>query len=404
MFQDKTATIFVLTAFVSGLCGAFFYPLSSLFIVEQLGASPMMLSMYMVIAVSSSVIVSQFIAKQSDKGWPRKWILVGSLSSYFITVTSFSVVREYWLAVTIAALFGSISGAAFGQLFALGREYGDKFVTNSTSFLATMRAGISIAWVFGPPGAFMLKANFGYSSAFLVSAVIVLLAIVLIVRYLPDGEKALEEQVPSRDKENGLLKKRTTRVHSMVVLYCVVLVCTFIGGNLYVTSMPLYLSQELMVDPNWLGVLFGTAALCEIPVMLAAGKFADRFGTVKVMMFGLVSGIAFYMVMLTNTDFTTMLAAQVLNGIYIGVCATLGMVVLQDMMRDRLGTASTLFSNMINISMLLASFSVGLVGELYNYFSALYICLATSVLALILLASFWVLQKRRISAVPSVAV
>ena len=83
-----------------------------------------------------------------------------------------------------------------------------------------------------------------------------------------------------------------------------------------------------------------------------------------------------------------MLAAQLLNGFYIGVCATLGMVVLQDMMRDRLGTASTLFSSMMNIAMLVASLSVGFVGELFNYYSTLYVSLVSSVIAFALLILF----------------
>nr|MBJ7018991.1 MFS transporter [Vibrio cholerae] len=80
--------------------------------------------------------------------------------------------------------------------------------------------------------------------------------------------------------------------------------------------------------------------------------------------------------------------AQVLNGVFIGICATLGMVVLQDMMQDRLGTASTLFSSMLSISSLVASLAVGIVGELFNYFSTLYVSLLGAMLALILLLLF----------------
>lgn len=94
----------------------------------------MMLSLYMTLAVSSSVIVSQFIAKRSDTHWNRKTILIVSLASYLILVASFTVIRDYWLAITMAVVFGSVSGASFGQLFALGREYGDRHVANSTSF------------------------------------------------------------------------------------------------------------------------------------------------------------------------------------------------------------------------------------------------------------------------------
>ncbi|WP_063660608.1 sugar efflux transporter [Aliivibrio fischeri] len=387
MYKDKTSLLFIFTAFITGLCSAFFYPLSSLFIVEELDASPMMLSLYMTLAVSSSVIVSQFIAKRSDTHWNRKTILMISLASYLILVASFTVIRDYWLAITMAVVFGSVSGASFGQLFALGREYGDRHVANSTSFLATMRAGLAIAWVFGPPAAFMLKAQFGFSAAFAVSAITVSVAILIIAKFIPDNVVTKEERTAAITEHKPLGR--------MVILYCFIIVCAFSANNLYITSMPLYLSQELQVDVSWLGLMFGVAAACEIPVMLGAGKMAEKMGTTRVMTLGVISGAMFFLVMLSSTSFTSMLIAQILNGFFIGVCATLGMVALQDMMKDRLGTASTLFSNMLNISVLVSSVLVGVVGELYNYYSALYLCFIGAIIAAVLLIVFEVLEKKQ---------
>lgn len=385
MYRDKTALLFIMSTLVTGLCGAFFYPLSSLFIVEALNASPMQLSLYMVLAVVSSVIVSQWLARQSDRHWQRKTILLVSLICYLITVVSFMFIRSYSLAIMVVVLFASVSGASFGQLFALGREYADQHLTDKTTFLSTMRAGIAIAWVFGPPAAFMLKASFGFNAAFAVSALIVFLGIVLIARYLPAGDKASTQ---SSQSDQRTLVKYSLHKRALIVLYCLVLVFTFASNNLYITSMPLYLSRELMVPEHWLGILFGTAALCEIPVMLMAGKLAARWGVNRLLTLGIFIGIVFYALMLTHTSFGGMMAAQVLNGVFIGICATLGMVVLQDMMQDRLGTASTLFSSMLSISSLVASLAVGIVGELFNYFSTLYVSLLGAMLALILLLLF----------------
>ncbi|MGL4192978.1 MAG: MFS transporter, partial [Vibrio sp.] len=145
---------------------------------------------------------------------------------------------------------------------------------------------------------------------------------------------------------------------------------------------------------HWLGLLFGVAALCEIPVMLMAGKLAERWGTSKLLMLGISSGIVFYALMLTHTGFIAMMGAQVLNGFFIGVCATLGMVILQDMMQDRLGTASTLFSSLLSVSSLVASLSVGVVGEYFNYFSTLYVSFFGVVIALFLLVLFSQLQHK----------
>lgn len=381
MLQDRTAILFVITATIIGLCGAFFYPLTSLFLVEQLNASPMMLSLYMVVAVISSVSVSQVIAGKSDRGWQRKTILLISVSCQLVTVLSFIFIREYWIAIAVVALLGSISGAAFGQLFALGREYGDKYVTDSASFVSTMRAGIAIAWVFGPPLAFLLKAAYGFESSFTVAAIVIALSILVIFRGIPNVKRNPRvEKEPSRANGGWV-----SSVNPLVFIYCLIIVLAFAANNLYIVSMPLYLSQELKVDANWLGVLFGVAALCEIPVMLWAGKLARRWRALTIMKVGIASGVLFYSVMLVATNYTHLIVAQILNGIFIGTCATLGMVVMQDMMKDKLGTASTLFSNMLQLSMLVSSLSVGIVGELFNYYSSFYVSLLGVSLALILL-------------------
>ncbi|ALM72691.1 sugar efflux transporter [Vibrio vulnificus] len=381
MLQDRTAILFVITATIIGLCGAFFYPLTSLFLVEQLNASPMMLSLYMVVAVISSVSVSQVIAGKSDRGWQRKTILLISVSCQLVTVFSFIFIREYWIAIVVVSLLGSISGAAFGQLFALGREYGDKYVTDSASFVSTMRAGIAIAWVFGPPLAFLLKAAYGFEASFTVAATIIAMSILVVFLGIPNVERNLRvEKEPSRMNGGWV-----SSVNPLVSIYCLIIVLAFAANNLYIVSMPLYLSQELKVDANWLGVLFGVAALCEIPVMLWAGKLARRWSALTIMKVGIASGVLFYSVMLLATNYTHLIVAQILNGIFIGTCATLGMVVMQDMMKDKLGTASTLFSNMLQLSMLVSSLSVGVVGELFNYYSSFYVSLFGVSLALILL-------------------
>lgn len=388
MYQDKTAMLFVFTAFVAGLCGAFFYPLSSLFIVEELGAEPTKLSLYMFLSVVSSVVVSQLLAAKSDRSWSRKSILLAALFCYLITVVSFTVVRDYWTAVMIATVFGSVSGASFGQLFALGREYADKHVSDSTTFLSTMRAGIAIAWVFGPPLAFILKASFGFNASFMVSAGIVTVGIGVVVLFLPNASSPNHSVKVQGDQASQSTAVQSSHNNGLIALYCLALVAAFSANNLYITSMPLYLSQELQVNPNWLGFLFGAGALCEIPVMLWAGKLAQKLGTIKLMTMAVVSGIVFYCIMLTSTSFIAMLGAQLLNGFFIGVCATLGLVVLQDMMRDRLGTASTLFSSMLSLSMLVSSLSIGIVAQMFNYYSTLYVSLGGSALAVILLMVF----------------
>ena len=122
MWTNRTAILFLFTTFATGLCGSFFFPLSSLFMVEALNATPAMLSAFLVLSVFSSVVVSQFIAYRSDRGWKRKRILLVSFCGYLVTVLGFSFIRDYYLAVAISVVFGSVTGAIYGHGFAFASE------------------------------------------------------------------------------------------------------------------------------------------------------------------------------------------------------------------------------------------------------------------------------------------
>ncbi|AJR09467.1 MFS transporter [Photobacterium gaetbulicola] len=385
--ERRVTLVFILLSFIIGLCGSFFGPLSSLFIVEELGATPIMLSAYMVTAVSCSVIVSQYMARRSDRGWKRKRILLISLISNFILVFSFTLVREYYLALLIVAIFGSISGAGFGQLFALAREYGDECLKDGRQFLATMRAGTSVAWVFGAPIAFMVKASFGFAATFSISAFIVLLAIYITYKSVPNCNQKNEVAV----MQVGHVRNALLRFD--VLLYSSVIILAFSANSLYLTTMPLYLSQELMLDDKWFGVLFGVAALFEIPAMILSGRLARAIGSTRVMLLGTISGVVFFSLMLLGKEVHYFVLAQVFNGIFVGTCAALGMVAMQDMMKNQLGVASTLFSNLLQISSLLGGAFVGIVGQLVSYYANFYLSLILISLSALLLCIFCFVVK-----------
>ncbi len=379
MWTNKTALLFLFTTFATGLCGSFFFPLSSLFMVEALNATPAMLSAFLVLSVFSSVVVSQCIAYHSDRGWKRKTILLCSFCSYLVTVLGFSYIHDYYLAVAISIVFGSAAGAIYGQAFALAREYADRHLNESAAtFLSTLRAGMALAWVFGPPIAFIIKAEYGFSATFLLSASMIALTIVIVFLFLPDSEMKVEavEETP----EVVPWYQRTS-----IVLFCLSMLMIFFANGLYLTAMPLYVTKELGLNESLPGMFYGTAALFEIPIMLVAGSLAVKYGGQRMVGVALICGMVFFTGIIYATEIWQLIAIQLFNGVFIGINATLGMVILQDMMKDQIGVASTLFSNVLQGSTLLASLSIGIVGGLYDYHATFYLCVFGTVLGLIFL-------------------
>ena len=90
--------------------------------------------------------------------------------------------------------------------------------------------------------------------------------------------------------------------------------------------MPLFIIDELHLPEKLAGIMMGTAAGLEIPTMLIAGYYAKRFGKRFLMRIAAVAGLLFYVGMLTVHTPALLLALQLLNAIYIGILAGIGML------------------------------------------------------------------------------
>jgi SET family sugar efflux transporter-like MFS transporter len=66
-----------------------------------------------------------------------------------------------------------------------GREYADSSAREVVMFSSVMRAQLSLAWVIGPPLAFMLALNYGFTTMFSIAAGIFVISLALIAFALP---------------------------------------------------------------------------------------------------------------------------------------------------------------------------------------------------------------------------
>ena len=84
--------------------------------------------------------------------------------------------------------------------------------------------------------------------------------------------------------------------------------------------------NELHLNKELAGTLMGTAAGLEIPVMIFAGYLTKYFSKKRLMMIALVAGLAFYSSLLFAEQTWQLIGLQMLNAIFIGITATIGMV------------------------------------------------------------------------------
>jgi hypothetical protein len=80
-------------------------------------------------------------------------------------------------------------------------------------------------------------------------------------------------------------------------------------------------------------------------MMLIAGYYMKRIGKRLLMLIAIVSGMCFYASVLMATTPAVELELQILNAIFLGILCGIGMLYFQDLMPEKIGSATTLYAN-----------------------------------------------------------
>lgn len=364
---DMTASAFLAIAFLSGIAGALQLPTLSLFLSTEVQARPFMIGLFYTGSAFIGIAVSQFLAGRSDRQGDRKRLIFYCCLLGALGCMLFAVNRSYFVLLIPGVLLTSCGSTANPQMFAMAREHAEHAGRTAVMFSSVMRAQVSLAWVIGPPLAFALALGFGFKAMYMMAAVIFLLCGGLVWLALPTMRKsalktAAVPQAPRRHRRDALL------------LGCA---CTLMWtcNCLYLIAMPLYLIHELRLPEKLAGIMMGTAAGLEIPVMLLAGYVSRRLGNRRLMRVAVGAGMLFYLGLLWFTDPAALLAVQLLNAVFIGILAGIGMIYFQDLMPGQAGAATTLFSNTGRVGWIIAGSLAGLIAEFWQlhtvFFAAL---------------------------------
>lgn len=374
MLFSKQAITYLLTCFFVGLSTAFIYPILSLYLIQEVHATPLSMGFLITCMVLSGVMVSQYIAKKSDKGLSRKYIVLAGEAGLITTTLFLAMSHHYYTLLCAVIFFMSLSSVCLPQIFSMGRDFADKELGDkATLFVTMMRAAMAVAWVVGPPVAFLVNDAFGFKYTFLLAGFFA--AMVFIIVYFAMADSQVKEQ--PLDGENVNWAKI-----SGVLFFLICIFFAFCANNMYQTSISLYITQELDFDSKWVGYFMGIAAFVEIPIMLSAGYLAAKFGTMRLIAIACVSGFLFYSGLLFAQQLWQFMLLQLFNAVFIGINASLGMLVVQDMMKKQIGLASTLFNNSIMLSILLSSLVVGGIAQYFSYYAVLIASAAFCLLAL----------------------
>ncbi|MCS6089294.1 sugar efflux transporter SetB [Klebsiella pneumoniae subsp. pneumoniae] len=367
---DVTSSAFLIVAFLTGIAGALQTPTLSLFLTNEVHVRPAMVGFF----------YRQRGYWHSGQSVPRRPLRPSGrsqaadcrlLSAGVLACVLFAWNRNYFILLFIGVFLSSFGSTANPQMFALAREHADRTGREAVMFSSILRAQVSLAWVIGPPLAYALAMGFGFTAMYLSAAAAFIVCGIMVWLFLPSMRK--ENPVAT-----GRLEAPRTHRRDALLLFSI---CTLMWGtnSLYIINMPLFIINELHLPEKLAGLMMGTAAGLEIPTMLIAGYYARRFGKRFLMRLSAVAGVLFYVGMLTVHTPALLLAMQVLNAIYIGILAGIGMLYFQDLMPGQAGAATTLYTNTTRVGWIIAGSLAGVVAEIWSYHAVFWIALVMGV-------------------------
>ncbi|GAT79512.1 hypothetical protein STXM2123_213 [Streptomyces sp. F-3] len=391
-----------------GLAGAFVVPTTSLFLREAVAATPLMVGLFFAARSIAEIGTDVVVGAVSDRLRSRRTILVLTALFNAAGALCYMLLRDYYLLLLAGMVCFGLGGACFGQLFAYTRELADARGVDAPFFNGFLRSVTSLAWVVGPPLAFWVIADWSFTALYATTAALSLLAAALCGWGLPDphkpgspksgspksgsaesgsaGATADEPAGPPASTKSGtepppglLGMFRGLGLRTVLVLGVVVLL---LGANsMYQIDIPLHITEELGMSPRFAGLLLGVSAALEVPLMVLAGVWADRVGKQRMMVAATVCATVFFGLLPLTDSRPLLLALQLLNAAWVAVALNIPVVVLQDSLPGRFGTASALYSSAFKAGMFLGGLAVGTVATWTGHRQVFWVCAGLTALA-----------------------
>ncbi|MET8543717.1 sugar efflux transporter [Kitasatospora sp. NPDC004799] len=355
-----------------GLAGAFVVPTVSLFLADSVGATPLMIGLFFAARSIGEIGTDLAMGVVSDRLRDRRNVLVVTALLNAVGALCYALLRDYWVLLAAGMVCFGLGGACFGQLFAYTRELAEDRKVDATFFNGFQRSVTSLAWVAGPPVAFWLVAQWSFTVLYAAAAGLSLLAAAVCRWGLPPIARPAAE---GADRPSGPgLRGAFAGLGGRTVLLLAATVLLLGANMMYQIDLSLRVTSELHLGAAFAGLLLGLSACLEIPLMIAVGAWAERIGKARLLLAATVCATLFFAVLPLAESRTALLLLQVPNAFWTAVVMNIPVVMLQDALPGRAGTASSLYASAFKTGMFLGGLAVGTVATWTGYGQVFWVC------------------------------
>jgi MFS transporter, SET family, sugar efflux transporter len=353
-----------------GLINALQTTTLSLFLADAVHAGPLLIGLFFGMRAAASITASQAAGRLSDRLSRRRLVMLPASLAGVIAGVALAMIRNYPAVLLTGVVLLSASGVSFGQLFAYAREHATARARDATGFTSVLRAVFSGAWAGGPAAGLLVVAHYGFTPLYLSTAVLSLALAALSWWGLPDLRARRTAGPAAHPAAHG----STWRLPPRLWLLLAIVVAFGVVSQMYGIDLALYVTQDLHQGPEVVGWTGGVAAALEIPVMIAAGKVADRAGKLRLTGIAVIAAAGYFCALPLVSSPEELIALQILAALWSGLSLSIPMVMVQDQAPGGAGTSSALYSSAFMASATLGSAITGLTAAAVGYRNVLWVC------------------------------
>jgi MFS family permease len=367
---NRPIRIATLTMFLLGFTYGSVLPFQSLVGINQLGMTEQQFGALMFAAALVGTFGAVVIGQLSDQARNRKQAVLVTLAIGFIGFGLFWLFPSVLTFLLCFLVVFPVAGASASQLFAVIRaETTGQTPRKSASINSVVRAIYSASWIIVPGLVGAIVALTGRATdAFGIAAVAYLVCLMVYTLFGPTGGVA-EPLATSRLA--GLLQAFRMIMARPILARLGALALIGVVHPVNAALLPLIVTNQLGGTAAQVGLLAGLVAGLEVPFMLFGGYLSTRWPVRRVIALGGFCHVGYALAVGFAGSMPQIYALSLLNAAGAAILLSLHLSYLQNLMPDRPGLGTALYSVEGLMMRSMGAMIVAGVGLIFGYSGAL---------------------------------
>ncbi len=380
LFAIKGYSLFVICLLLIGMGISITSPYLPLFLTDDFGMSAGAFGVFMAISSLSGVVVNSLIAKHSDSGLDRKWIIIIAALSAALGYAAYLLFHNFFILLIVVTVFNGLAAPVMPQIYASAHESAHASKSEDKTFaISTLRSLVSLGFLLGPLFGTFILALAGYKGIFLATSAIYLTIASLVFLFLHKPKIAQSNTKKKKISDNSWFKNRQIRLPLIAFFFL------FVINTVHLIITPLFIVNELNGTYRDVGLVVSICAGLEIPIMLILGSLGKKVSNHTLMIYGCIISVIYYIILSISTHPLQLIPAQLLQATFVAIVMGNGLSYFTERLPHSPGLATTIYYNGSTIGRLAGSLGGGFIAEIAGFRQVFWMCLTLAVFSFFIL-------------------